>query len=100
MPLHRASGNRRLGLALASITTLVWGVLPLMLQILLETMNSPSIVWYRFLIATACLGGVLAWRRALPRSCRASEFGCSEVQRCDPRLWSAKPKTLLFSQNN
>lgn len=67
MDLHRASGNRRRGLSLAAVTMGIWGALPLALQILLETMDPASIVWYRFLIATLGLGSVLWWRGGLPR---------------------------------
>jgi drug/metabolite transporter (DMT)-like permease len=66
MELHRTSGRRWLGFTLASITMLLWGILPLALKILLRAMDSPTIVWYRFLLSSVLLGAVLAWRGGLP----------------------------------
>jgi drug/metabolite transporter (DMT)-like permease len=66
MELHRTSGRRWLGFTLASITMLLWGVLPLALKILLRGMDSPTIVWYRFLLSSILLGALLAWRGGLP----------------------------------
>jgi drug/metabolite transporter (DMT)-like permease len=66
MSLHRTSGKRGLGLGLAAITMLVWGVLPLILRTLLDVMDPATITWYRFVTATLVLAAVL-WRRgALP----------------------------------
>jgi drug/metabolite transporter (DMT)-like permease len=66
MELHRSSGRRWLGFALASITMLLWGILPLALKILLRAMDSPTIVWYRFFLSSVLLGSLLAWRGGLP----------------------------------
>jgi drug/metabolite transporter (DMT)-like permease len=70
MELHRSSGRRWLGFALASITMLLWGILPLALKILLRSMDSPTIVWYRFFLSSILLGALLAWRGGLPRVAR------------------------------
>jgi drug/metabolite transporter (DMT)-like permease len=48
------------------ITMLLWGVLPVALKGLLHQMDSTSIIWYRFLIASILLGALLARRRELP----------------------------------
>jgi len=66
MPLHRATGNHKLGFALATTTMLIWATLPLFLEVLLEVMDPYSITWYRFTISTLCLGVILWWRGALP----------------------------------
>jgi drug/metabolite transporter (DMT)-like permease len=66
MELHRSSGRRWLGFSLASVTMLLWAVLPLALKILLRAMDPPTIVWYRFFLSSVLLGGLLAWRRGLP----------------------------------
>lgn len=66
MELHRSSGRRWLGFALASVTMLLWGVLPLALEIVLRGMDPASIVWYRFLLSALLLGALLAWRGGLP----------------------------------
>jgi drug/metabolite transporter (DMT)-like permease len=66
MELHRSSGRRWLGFGLASITMLLWGILPLALKILLRSMDSPTIVWYRFFLSSVLLGALLAWRGGLP----------------------------------
>jgi len=51
---------------------LLWGILPLALKILLRSMDSPTIVWYRFLLASILLGALLAWRGGLPPVARFS----------------------------
>ena len=66
MELHRTSGRRWLGFALASTTMMLWGILPLALKILLRAMDSPTIVWYRFFLSSVLLGALLAWRGGLP----------------------------------
>jgi drug/metabolite transporter (DMT)-like permease len=72
MELHRSSGRRWLGFTLASITMLLWGILPLALKILLRSMDSPTIVWYRFFLSSILLGALLAWRGGLPPVARFS----------------------------
>ena len=72
MELHRSSGRRWLGFTLASITMLLWGILPLALKILLRAMDSPTIVWYRFFLSSVLLGALLAWRGGLPPMARFS----------------------------
>ncbi len=51
---------------------LLWGILPLALKILLRSMDSPTIVWYRFFLASILLGALLAWRGGLPPVARFS----------------------------
>jgi drug/metabolite transporter (DMT)-like permease len=66
MSLHQVSGNRRLGLGLAFVTMSVWAVLPLILQVLLGSLDPVSITWWRFMIAISCLAVLLWYRSELP----------------------------------
>lgn len=66
MGRHRASGRTGLGLALATTTMALWGVLPLALEIALRRVDAVTLVWFRFLVAAGLLGLWLTGRRALP----------------------------------
>jgi drug/metabolite transporter (DMT)-like permease len=61
------STNWRIGFTLSLTTAALWGLLPIALKVVLEAMDAPTIVWWRFAVAMAGLGAFLAWRRALPR---------------------------------
>jgi drug/metabolite transporter (DMT)-like permease len=61
------STNWRLGIALSLTTAALWGLLPIALKVVLESMDALTIVWWRFAVAMAGLGAFLAWRGALPR---------------------------------
>jgi drug/metabolite transporter (DMT)-like permease len=67
MELHRASGRAGLGFAFALTTMLLWGVLPLVLEAALRSVDAFTLTWFRFLAAALVLGGWLAVRGALPR---------------------------------
>jgi len=67
MPLHTTTGRWHLGAALACTTTLAWGVLPLALKIVLEVLDATTIIWFRMGVSALLVGGLLAWRRRLPR---------------------------------
>jgi len=67
MDLHRPSGNRSLGFSLAAITMVSWGVLPLALKVVLDSLDAVTITWFRFGVSCLLLGGWLAWRGGLPR---------------------------------
>ena len=45
---------------------MLWGILPVFLQLCLQVMDSSTITWFRFLVAAAFVGGVLLSRRAIP----------------------------------
>ena len=62
-----ASGNWRLGLLYASITTLAWGLLPIALKAMLAYMDPYTITWYRFFVSALLLLAFLGWRGRLPR---------------------------------
>lgn len=66
MSIHSTSGRWRLGLGLALLTTFLWGILPLGLAIILQSLDVYTVTWFRFLIAFILLGGYLATRQQLP----------------------------------
>jgi len=53
-------------LGLALVTSLLWGVLPIILKALLLAMDPNTITWYRFLVAALVLGAHLSRRGRLP----------------------------------
>jgi len=65
MEPHIPSGNWRLGLALALLASVMWGVLPIALKLMLERLDAFTITWYRFTLAAAVLGCYLAARGRL-----------------------------------
>ena len=67
-----AAQHRSLAFALALITAILWGVLPLALRVLLPAMDTFTITWYRFGFAALVVGAFLAHRAALPRPLRLS----------------------------
>jgi drug/metabolite transporter (DMT)-like permease len=66
MELHRASGRSGLGLTLAATTMALWGVLPLVLEAALRSVDPITLTWFRFLAAALLLGAWLAARGGLP----------------------------------
>lgn len=66
MALHQPTGRRRLGFALAGVTMLLWGLLPLALKLVLRSLDAVTITWFRFGVASLALGAGLAWRGRLP----------------------------------
>lgn len=67
MELHRASGRSGLGFALAATTMMLWGVLPLVLEAVLRSVDALTLIWFRFVVAALLLGAWLAARGELPR---------------------------------
>ena len=66
MELHRPTGRRSLGFALAATTMLLWGVLPLGLQLVLESLDAVTITWFRFGFSSGVLVVWLGGSGALP----------------------------------
>jgi drug/metabolite transporter (DMT)-like permease len=66
MELHRPSGRASLGFAFAFCTMAAWGVLPLALDLVLQSLDAATLTWFRFLVSALLLGLFLAQRRALP----------------------------------
>ena len=65
MTLHRASGQWRLGLALALTTAACWATLPIALKVSLEALDPITLTWFRFLVAAGLMGAWLAARGRL-----------------------------------
>jgi drug/metabolite transporter (DMT)-like permease len=65
MPLHRASGQWKLGLALALATAACWATLPIALKVSLEALDPLTLTWFRFLVAAGLMGAWLAARGRL-----------------------------------
>jgi drug/metabolite transporter (DMT)-like permease len=65
MPLHRASGQWKLGLLLALTTAACWATLPIALKVSLETLDPITLTWFRFLVAAGLMGAWLAARGRL-----------------------------------
>ena len=65
--MHTISGRWKLGLLLATTTAAFWGLLPIAAVVVLRTVDSFTLVWFRFLTAALMLGAVLAVTRQLPR---------------------------------
>ncbi|HTY17240.1 MAG TPA: DMT family transporter [Myxococcota bacterium] len=73
--LHRPSGRRALGLALALLTMGLWGVLPFALKLALTWLDPATLTWFRFLVSALVLGAVLASRGGLPAVGRLPRSG-------------------------
>lgn len=64
--MHTTTGRWKLGLALALVTSVSWGVLPIALKISLRALDAYTITWYRFAVSALVLLLVLAATRNLP----------------------------------
>jgi len=64
--MHQSSGRVGLGFSLALLTAVLWGVLPIALKWLLNSMSAATITWIRFLVAAVLVGAVLYSRQQLP----------------------------------
>jgi drug/metabolite transporter (DMT)-like permease len=73
--LHQPSGRSGLGLALASTTMLVWGVLPIALQVALRWLDAVTITWFRFGVSSLLLATWLASTRRFPDLGRLGRTG-------------------------
>ncbi|MGF1686385.1 DMT family transporter [Photobacterium japonica] len=58
--------NPLMGMALALLTAVFWGALPIAMKQAVEVMDPFTIVWYRFVAASLGLGLWLSYRRQLP----------------------------------
>lgn len=65
--MQKLSGRWKLGLGLAVVTALSWGLLPIALAIILQAVDAYTITWFRFLTAALGLGIILAAMGRLPR---------------------------------
>jgi len=64
--MHVASGRWLYGFLLALTTTILWGVLPIMLKEVLKVMDPYTVTWYRLFSAGLVLFLWLAVKRRLP----------------------------------
>lgn len=64
--MHKLSGRWKLGLTLAVVTAVSWGLLPIALTITLSTLDPYTLTWFRFLTASLMLGGILAFMGRMP----------------------------------
>lgn len=53
-----------IGILLALTTAVCWGALPIAMKQVLEVMEPPTVVFYRFLMASVGLGAILAVKKA------------------------------------
>jgi drug/metabolite transporter (DMT)-like permease len=65
--MHQTTGNWKLGLGLSLITTILWGLVPVALAIILPKLDIYTINWFRFITAFVLLGLYLAKQSNLPR---------------------------------
>ena len=64
--MHQSSGRWHLGLGLSSVTVFLWGILPLALTIILQTLDVYTVVWFRFFISFILLAIYLFFQQKLP----------------------------------
>lgn len=64
--MHQSSGRVGLGFSLALLTAVLWGLLPIALKWLLNSMSAATITWIRFVAAAGLVGLVLLARRQVP----------------------------------
>ncbi len=61
-----SNGNWKLGFLLAIITTLMWGLLPIAMKFLLQTMDPYTLTWYRFAGSLLLIVAYLAYKKKFP----------------------------------
>ncbi len=71
MLLHQTSGRWQLGLVLSLVTALLWGTMPNVLALALQTVDPLTLTWFRFLSSFLLLG--------LYRLARATQTGTPAV---------------------
>ena len=64
--MHTASGRWLYGLSLSLLTATLWGVLPIQLKQVLQTMDAVTVTWYRLFSSGLILCAWLASRGRLP----------------------------------
>lgn len=70
-----------LGFSLALLATSMWGALAIAAQQVLAVMNAPTLVWYRFVVATLGLLVMLSISKKLPKltACNAKTWGLAVI---------------------
>lgn len=64
--MHVSSGRWFLGLVLALVTAVLWGILPIKLKEVLKVMDPVTVTWYRLVVSGSLLFLYLAAMRRLP----------------------------------
>jgi drug/metabolite transporter (DMT)-like permease len=64
--MHKVTGRWKLGLVLALITSVCWGVMPVTLKLALGGLDVYTITWYRFTVAAVVLTAILMCTGGLP----------------------------------
>ena len=64
--MHVSSGRWFLGLVLALVTAVLWGILPIKLKEVLKVMDPVTVTWYRLVVSGSLLFFYLAATRRLP----------------------------------
>lgn len=65
-----------IGIILALTTAMCWGALPIAMKQVLEVMEPPTVVFYRFLMASFGLGAILAMKK---KAAPAADFSQASV---------------------
>lgn len=65
--MHVSSGRWFLGLVLALVTAVLWGILPIKLKEVLKVMDPVTVTWYRLVVSGSLLFLYLVATRRLPR---------------------------------
>lgn len=63
---YRTTGRWKLGFAMALTAAILWGVLPIALDVVLESLDVYTLTWYRFATAGLTLGVILGATNHLP----------------------------------
>lgn len=63
-----------LGFTFALLAAIAWGTLPIALKQVLGTMTAPTIVWYRFIVATLALFILLKLTNKLPKLAQFNRY--------------------------
>lgn len=61
-----AQQNVKLGFALAMVTAVMWGSIPIAIKYALTGVDSYTLVWYRFFISAVCITLLLAVKKQFP----------------------------------
>jgi drug/metabolite transporter (DMT)-like permease len=65
--LHQPSGHWRLGLTLSLITACLWGTMPNVLSVALQSIDTYTLTWFRFLSSFLLLGLYILIRQMVSR---------------------------------
>ncbi|MBS7815433.1 DMT family transporter [Wohlfahrtiimonas chitiniclastica] len=58
--------SAKLGFFLSLFTAFIWGNVPIAIKEIMQSLDAPTLVWYRFVISLAILWPILAIKKSLP----------------------------------